>query len=92
MAIKDRFSGNPEGLTRTNHKPEWATCVLGLMPGPRFNTCYCSEIWCKFLGVTRMPFMPVKDGHFGGIAFLRGTTVMGLTDLREKHELEKWKR
>uniref|UniRef100_J3LVD1 Uncharacterized protein n=1 Tax=Oryza brachyantha TaxID=4533 RepID=J3LVD1_ORYBR len=25
MAIKDRFSGNPEGLTRTNHKPEWAT-------------------------------------------------------------------
>uniref|UniRef100_J3MS27 Uncharacterized protein n=1 Tax=Oryza brachyantha TaxID=4533 RepID=J3MS27_ORYBR len=22
------------------------------MPRPRFNTCYCSEIWCKFLGVT----------------------------------------
>uniref|UniRef100_J3LC75 Uncharacterized protein n=1 Tax=Oryza brachyantha TaxID=4533 RepID=J3LC75_ORYBR len=27
MAIKDRFSGNPEGLTRTNHKPEWATVL-----------------------------------------------------------------
>uniref|UniRef100_J3N1Y0 Uncharacterized protein n=1 Tax=Oryza brachyantha TaxID=4533 RepID=J3N1Y0_ORYBR len=27
MAIKDRFSGNPEGLTRTNHKPEWATDI-----------------------------------------------------------------
>uniref|UniRef100_J3MEJ9 Uncharacterized protein n=1 Tax=Oryza brachyantha TaxID=4533 RepID=J3MEJ9_ORYBR len=25
MAIKDRFLGNPGSLTRTNHKPEWAT-------------------------------------------------------------------
>uniref|UniRef100_J3MVR9 Auxin transport protein BIG n=2 Tax=Oryza brachyantha TaxID=4533 RepID=J3MVR9_ORYBR len=40
------------GLGERSYHGFRTECVLGLIPGPRFNTCYCSEIWCKFLSVT----------------------------------------